>query len=380
MRDTTHNRIALLIIATLHLFVMHGAVCAQTEPSATATAACVPPGSMVAKGETRPPCPQDNTPRFGIQISGNLAVLSKTEAFKKLVDDGVLAPNKPPDTEKISSALKKILAANGYPNAEVQFFLNGQLLTISVNEGERLPLTAIHVDGSKIFPPSDLLANIRECLARNGMPNEYDVDKVDYCKRHLENHMRDLGYLQASVTQNAQLTATGYVVSFTADEGTLYRIGRLNIKGNKALTEEQIRSEFMLNEGDIVSGEKISAWLFQNLKLVYGDLGFIQYTVEPVPTFKREQGIVDFDIQIEEGKQFSIKSIEFVGDLPDTNAKELLLKQVGEIYNQRRFRESIAILNASGRFAPVDPDRDVEFRIDDEEPLVLLTIKLKKRQ
>jgi len=66
--------------------------------------------------------------------------------------------------------------------------------------------------------------------------------------------------------------------------------------------------------------------------------------------------------------------------LPDTNAKELLLKQVGEIYNQRRFRESIAILNASGRFAPVDPDRDVEFRIDDEEPLVLLTIKLKKRQ
>src|SRR4030095_6387255 len=132
---------------------------------------------------------------------------------------------------------------------------------------ERLPLTAIHVEGSKIFPQSDLLAKVRECLAQNGMPNEYEAEKLDYCRRQLQNYMQNFGYLQASVTQNVQLTAVGHVVSFTVDEGTLYRIGMLNIKGNKALTEEQIRSELPFSEGEIASSDRIAAGLFHNLKL-----------------------------------------------------------------------------------------------------------------
>ena len=370
---------AVLIIAAVQVMTLHAVTYAQSESSLTvATAPCIPQGAIVAKGESRTPCPPTQTDTgFGIQISGRLDVLSKTEAIKTLVDDGVLVAGQPPDIEKISSALKKILASHGYPNAQVEFSFIGRIVSMSVDVGERLPLTAIHVEGNKIFLQPDLLANIRECLARNGMPNEYDVEKLEYCQRHLANHMRNLGYLQASVSQKAQLTAAGYVVSFTVDEGTLYRLGRLNIKGYKALTEEQIRSELILAEGDIVSGEKISAWLFHNLKYVYGDLGFIQYTAEPVPTFKPEQGIVDFDIEIEEGKQFSIKSIEFIGDSTDRNVKDLL-RQVGEIYNQRRFRESIENLNASGRFAPIDPAH-VEFRTDDEEALISIVIKLNKR-
>jgi outer membrane protein assembly factor BamA len=376
------NRCGVLIIAAVQMITICAVARAQTEPSsATALPACIPPGAAIAKRESRPPCPpQNNTPGFGIQISGRLDVLSKTEAFKTLVDDGVLAPDKPPDTEKISSALKKVLASHGYPNAQVQFYFNGQVLTVSVDEGERLPLTAIHFEGNKIFPESDLLASIRKCLKQNGMPNEYDIDKLQYCKRQLENHIRNFGYLQASVIQKDQLTAAGYVVSFTVDEGALYRLGQLTIKGQRALTEEQIRSKLTLREGDFASADKISIWLFQDLKNDYGEMGFIQYTAEPVPTFKREQGIVDFDIEIDEGQQFSLKSIDFVGDLIDRNVKEVLVNQVGEVYNQRRFRESIAILNASGRFAPVDPDKDVEFRTDDEDALVSVVIKLNKRQ
>ena len=371
---------AVLIVAAVQVMTIHAVTYAQSESSSTvATAPCIPQGAAIAKGESRPPCAtQSNPGGFSLQISGRLDVLSKTEALKTLVDDGVLVAGQPPDTEKISSALKKILASHGYPNAQVEFSFFGRIVTMSVDVGERLPLTAINVDGSKIFPQSDLLAIIRECLAQNGMPNEYDVDKLQYCERHLANHMRNFGYMQASVNQNAQLTAAGYVVSFTVDEGTLYRIGRLNIKGHKALTEEQIRSELILNEGDIASADKISAWLFHNLKYVYGDLGFIHYTAEPVPTFKPEQGIVDFDIEIDEGKQFSIKSIEFIGDSTDRNIKDLL-RQVGEIYNQRRFRESIETLNASGRFAPIDPDRDIKFRTDEEDALISIVIKLNKR-
>ena len=65
--------------------------------------------------------------------------------------------------------------------------------------------------------------------------------------------------------------------------------------------------------------------------------------------------------------------------MADRTVKELLVPQVGEIYNQRRFRESIDILNASGHYAPIDPDRAVECRTDDEAAEVSIVIKLNKR-
>ena len=64
-----------------------------------------------------------------------------------------------------------------------------------------------------------------------------------------------------------------------------------------------------LNKGDIADGEKVTKGLFENLKKFYGQQGFIEYTAEPVPTFhdnpqNPNEGVVDFTVTIEEGKQF----------------------------------------------------------------------------
>ena len=74
-----------------------------------------------------------------------------------------------------------------------------------------------------------------------------------------------------------------------------------------------------LNKGDVANGEKIGKALFENLKKYYGQQGFIEYTAEPTPSFKDnpqkpDEGIVDFVITIEEGKQFSLRRLEFIGN------------------------------------------------------------------
>ena len=81
--------------------------------------------------------------------------------------------------------------------------------------------------------------------------------------------------------------------------------------------------------------------MFENLKKFYGQQGFIEYTAEPVPTFKDNpqnpnEGIVDFVVTIEEGKQFTLRRLEFVGNTftrDNVLRREVLINE-GDIYNQ----------------------------------------------
>ena len=81
--------------------------------------------------------------------------------------------------------------------------------------------------------------------------------------------------------------------------------------------------------------------MFENLKKYYGAQGFIEYTAEPTPTFKDNpqnpnEGIVDFIITIEEGKQFTLRRLEFIGNTftrDNVLRREVLLNE-GDIYNQ----------------------------------------------
>ena len=64
-------------------------------------------------------------------------------------------------------------------------------------------------------------------------------------------------------------------------------------------------------------------WLFEDLKRVYGELGYFEYMAEPDPEFKAttngtNEGVVDFKVTIEEGHQFRVHSIKFQGSsLPE---------------------------------------------------------------
>src|SRR5678810_1504628 len=96
----------------------------------------------------------------------------------------------------------------------------------------------------------------------------------------------------------------GLRVTIPIIEGKVYRLGEFKVEGNSIFSEAQIRAVIGLEKGDIANGEKVSKGLFENLKKFYGGQGFIEYTAEPVPTFKDNpqnpnEGIVDFAVTIE---------------------------------------------------------------------------------
>jgi Outer membrane protein/protective antigen OMA87 len=122
------------------------------------------------------------------------------------------------------------------------------------------------------------------------------------------------------------------------------------------------------------------------LRKAYGAQGFVQYQAEPQPEFKDnpanpEEGIADITISITEGKQFTLRRLEFTGNTFTRDRvlrREFLLNE-GDIYNENYKDISIARLNQTQYFDPIDKDQDVETRVDDEQGDVDLIVKVKEK-
>ena len=311
--------------------------------------------------------------------------------------------------------LKELLAARGHPNATVEerrdeVSATSTALTFMINEGERVRVVEIQFEGNTVFSDGKLrgaMKYVKEAglITRFKGQDILDREKLEYDLRNVDNYMRSKGYLQARHgeprVEGVGPRRTGFPilplpflssvdeglrVTVPIIEGRIYRIGEMKIEGNSIFSEEAIRAIIGLNKGDIANGEKIGKALFEGLKKYYGQQGFIEYTAEPTPTFKDnpakpEEGIVDFVITIEEGKQFTLRRLEFIGNTftrDNVLRREVLINE-GDIYNQTAWEYSIIKLNQLGYFDPIDKDKDADFRTNEEEATVDLNLKVSER-
>src|SRR5213078_4123669 len=109
-------------------------------------------------------------------------------------------------------------------------------------------------------------------------------------------------------------------------------------------------------------------------------------TAEVNPTFKdnpanANQGVADFVITIDEGKQFTLRRLEFTGNTftRDNVLRREVLMNEGDIYNQNYFEFSVTRLNQLGYFNPIDKDKDADYRTNEEEGLVDVTVKVAEK-
>ena len=311
--------------------------------------------------------------------------------------------------------LKELLAAKGHPNATVtqrtdEVSATSTALTFLINEGERVRVVEIQFEGNQIFSDGKLRSQMKY-VKEAGLISRFkgldilDREKLEFDLHKVDNYMRSKGYLQARhgeprvegigrkrtglpILPLPFLSSIdeGLRVTVPIMEGRVYRIGEMKIEGNSIFSEDTIRNVIGLSKGDIANGEKIGKALYENLKKYYGQQGFIEYTAEPVPTFKDnpqkpDEGIVDFVITIEEGKQFSLRRLEFIGNTftrDNVLRREVLLNE-GDIYNQSAWEYSIIKINQLGYFDPIDKDKDADFKTNEEEATVDLNLKVSER-
>src|SRR5438067_5012916 len=326
--------------------------------------------------------------------------------------ESILDPVKVKTAERV---IKEALAAKGHPNAVVSGVVESvsatsSAITFVVNEGARVRVAEIRFEGSKVFKSGNLRSRMKYVkeaglITRFREQDILDRQKLDYDLHLVDTYMKSKGYLQARHgeprIEGLGKRRTGFpilplpFISSVDDtlritvpiiDGKLYRVGEVKIEGNSIFSENVIKAFIGLQKGQVANGELLSKGLFENLKKAYGTQGFIQYTADINPTFKDnpqkpDEGIADFVITIDEGKQFTLRRLEFTGNTftrDNVLRREVLINE-GDIYNQNYFEFSITRLNQLGYFNPIDKDKDADFRTNEEEGLVDVTVKVSEK-
>lgn len=316
--------------------------------------------------------------------------------------------------------LRELLASKGFPNAKVtvkeeEVSATSIAVTFAVDQGARSRIIDIQFEGLQHFKNRELLGAM-QYVKESGLISRFkgadilDLQKLQAdLQRNVRGYMWSKGYFQARIG-DPQIEGLGFKrtaplpildkiplplitsmddtlkIIVPVTEGKVYRVGELKVEGNSIFSEQQILGYVGLKKGEIANGKRLQDAVYDDLKKVYGSQGFVQYSAEPDPEFKDnptnpDEGIVDIKITIDEGKQFTLRRLEFTGNTftRDRVMRREFLINEGDIYNQNYMEISLARLNQTQYFDPIDKDKDVEIRTDEEQGDVDLIVKVKEK-
>lgn len=331
---------------------------------------------------------------------------------KEAVYDPVKARN-------ATRVIRELLATGGYPNAvvtikEEEISATSVAVTFEVDQGNRSRIVEIDFVGNEKFSDKELrgaLTIVQETglISRFKGQDILDLRKLQYdLGKNVRAYMWSKGYFQARLGEpqvvGLGVKRTDFIplitlplplisskddtlkITIPVTEGKLFRVGELKVEGNSIFSEQQILSYVGLKTGEIANGKRLQDAVYEDMKKVYGSQGFVLFSAEYEPEFKDSpinpnEGIVDIKINIDEGKQFTLRRLEFTGNTftRDRVMRREFLINEGDIYNQNYLDISVARLNQTQYFDPIDKDQDVEIRTDEEQGDVDLIVKIKEK-
>jgi outer membrane protein insertion porin family len=357
-----------------------------------------------------------------IEYKGNKSITESDilDAYKqKHVDMTVESQFDPTRIKRAEVVIKELLAAHGRQFATVKATYeriaatNAVKLTFIINEGPKVKVGAIKFVGNKAFSDEKLIwamHNDRPYAIPLGitfipvMSKTYDQDKLN---EDLEVGIRGLyqnhGYFRVNVNVTGLKTVNvdragipgpwplvgakhgkATNITITIDEGPQYRMGKLAFRSSDPdegliFKQAYLKAIFPLKQGDIFDADKIRKSLDTYRKL-YGEYGYIDFTPEPLFDVNDGKKIVNLTLQLDQGKQYFVRRIEFVGNTTTRDKvirRELLLDE-GQIFNKRLWDLSILRLNQLGYFEKIKPE-DAELKRNVKKGTVDIRLKLKEK-
>jgi len=320
----------------------------------------------------------------------------------------------PTKIKKAEVTLKQLLAEHGRQFATIRTEVRpippaAVGITFVIREGPKVKVGHIRFRGNKHVNDRTLRAAMKN-LKPIGIPHSiflenlfaktYDATKLEEDTERVRAEFQNRGYFKVLVDDpKTEIHDTGHTgfhvpwiqpglgkavdITMPIEEGERYRLGTITFKNNKAISNTAaLRSLFPMKDGDIFSREKIAKGL-ENLRKAYGEAGYINFTSVPDTKFDDEKKTVNLEVDVDEGKQFYVRRIEFQGNTTTRDKvirREIALEE-GQIYNSRYWELSLLRLNQLGYFDQLKPDdpNTTERHLDEKAGTVDLTLKVHEK-
>ena len=290
--------------------------------------------------------------------------------------------------------LREMFAEKGYQFAEVSHEITPVAggpkivrLTFYIDEGPKVRVADISFVGNDKMSARSLkrqMKNTREpwlfsFITGRGTyrPFGYEQDAVA-----LEAHYRNNGYIYATVgnpeleyldvSENGKTRPVRLRIPVT--EGERFRIGTVDFEGQEVVRLEAIERIFSdLRPGEYYSEERVRLG-FEVAKEAYGSVGYYEMTFFPtlaprtepqpdgLPTRIDGDPVVDVTLHFQEGEQYFINRINFVGN--NTTHDEVIRREINMVergvFNTEALKYSVRRLNQLGYFEPLEEDNAIQ--------------------
>jgi outer membrane protein insertion porin family len=287
-------------------------------------------------------------------------------------------------------AIKELLAERGRQFATVKEQLDvlppsSVNLTFIVNEGPKVQVGKITFSGNKVLSSGTLRGAMKELhpigipyslVFENLFSRTYDASKLSEDLENLRGAYQNRGYFEALIAPGAndpKLTlrtthsrrwlfwggGEGRKVDIHIGvvEGHKYKVGTIKFINNSFITNPVLLTQLLgLKTGDTMDVGKLRKGL-EALHKFYGQYGYINFVASPDPVPDEKTHVVNITMDMQEGKPFYVRRIEFSGNTTTRDKvirRELLLDE-GSRFNSVAWDNSILRLNQLGYFDTIAP-------------------------
>lgn len=309
----------------------------------------------------------------------------RIEGLQRIAAGTVLSylPVEPGQTLDDATAQKaiKTLYTTGF-FSDVELERQGSILVVKVSE--RPSIASITTHGNKDIKTDQLLKGLKSAGLAAGQT--FDRLTLDQVRQQLVAQYNDRGKYNVTVEPHVtRLDRNRVAIDIEIHEGKAAKIQEINIVGNHAFSDEQIRSDWesgtpnwtsWYSSNDQYSRDKLSGDLTK-LSSYYLDRGYADFNISSAQvTISPDKRDIYIDAAVHEGDIFKISDIHLLGDLvlPEDALRKVLRIRPGEIFDRHRIELSSdaitdVLSNIGYAFAKVTPIP----KVDDKEHTVDLT-------
>jgi outer membrane protein insertion porin family len=320
-------------------------------------------------------------------------------------------PNK---VQRARVVLQEYLAERGRQFAEVnpeitQIPPSSLSVTFKVKEGPKVKVGKIDIENNKVFNDRAVIRAMKN-LRPIGIPKSilfedlfskaYDLSKLEQDKEMIRNFYQERGYFTAkALDHEVKIRDVGggwfriplfypnkpgkrADLKVPVEEGPRYRLNKINFVGMKLFRTPDLLAQqlFQMKTGDVFSTAKLRKGM-EEMRKLYGQFGYIDFVPEPDFNIIPNSDKITLTLNVDEGKQFFIRRIDFSGNTTtrDKVIRRELMVDEGDMFSTRLWELSILRLNQLGYFEVLKENEAADVKRDTKTNTVDITLKVKER-
>jgi len=242
------------------------------------------------------------------------------------------------DDVKASSAIKALYATGFFKDIRLEEE-NGVLVVLVE---ERPAISSVDFTGTKEFEKDMLVKALSEIgVAQTKI---FDKASVDRAEQELKRQYLSHGLYGVKITTTVTpIERNRVTIMFNVDEGDVAKIKGINIIGNKAFSDKELRQLLELrpsgwftwySKADQYSKQKLTGDL-EKIKSWYLNHGYLEANVESTQvSITPDKRDIYLTLNITEGAQYTVSSVKLEGEMfgREEELKQLILLQPGKTY------------------------------------------------